>query len=363
MPRWSWGAVLLCAGGLVTACAAPAGGSGGGSGAPGGGVASSGGVSGSSSAAAASSSAAGAAGRYFPDAAWMNQDVTTAPLHARSAQITQWLADHGGWGLGHVQIDFSMVVLEADAATPYVTRNPAGDFYAPDCDDVPFPIPAVGAVEGESGYVCTGGGDCHLLVVDRRVNRLFEAYAASYAGGVLDTLCIAAWDLARVYGPQGRGEQCTSSDAAGFPVAPLLFTPEEVARGHIDHAIRFILPNARMRAGHYVRPATHAGAPSAADADAPTYGTRWRLRADYDLASLPNDAARTVARALQQYGMALSDGGNVALTAASDRFSAVRWGEVGLGPRDLDALLPTDFEVLATGDPIPLTYDCVRTAY
>jgi serine/threonine-protein kinase len=301
-------------------------------------------------------------GRYFPNDAWIYQDVSAAPLHPRSGQITQWLEDNGGWGLGRLQIDFSIIVLEAGDA-PYVTRDPGGDFYTPDCDDVPFPIPTIGAVEGEAGYECTMGGDCHLIVVDRRVNRLFEAYAASYAGGVFDTICIAAWDMTRTYPPEGRGEQCTSADAAGFPIAPLLFTPEEIQAGVIDHAIRFILPNARMRAGYYVRPATHAGGPSSPDMDAPTYGTRWRLRADYPVDTLPTEAAKVVARGLKQYGMALSDGGNVALTAASDQFRSVTWADVGLEPRDLDAIQPTDFEVIDTGAPIVLTYDCVRTPY
>ena len=46
-------------------------------------------------------------------------------------------------------------------------------------------------------------------------------------------------------------------DASGGMIAPLLFSAEEVAAGHIDHAIRFILPNSRIQYKEYVRPATH----------------------------------------------------------------------------------------------------------
>jgi serine/threonine-protein kinase len=302
-------------------------------------------------------------GHLFPDGSWIYQDVSTATLHADSAAITQWLTDNGGWGFGRFQIDFSIPVFEASAGTPYVTRTPGGDWYDPDCDEVAFPIPAGTYVEGEDGMSCTMGGDCHFIVIDRAMGRLFESYQFDYTAGVFTTTCIAGWDMTRVYPPEGRGEQCTSVDAAGFPIAPLLFTPEEIAAGEIDHVIRFILPNARMRAGYYVRPATHAGGPSATDPNAPTYGTRWRLRADYPLASLPNDAARVVARGLQRYGMALSDGGNIALTAANDRGRSMTWADVGLGPRDLDTIQPNDFEVIDTGPPIVLTYDCVRTPY
>jgi hypothetical protein len=300
--------------------------------------------------------------RLFPDGAWFYQPVDTAPLRANSDATTQWLTDNGGWGAGRLQIDFSIEVLTAASDTPLMTFEQTGDFYSPDCDDVMVPVPMGGALEGESGYECTSDGDCHLIVIDRRVNRLFEMWRANITGGTFYGGCLAAWDMTRVYPAEGRGEQCTSADAAGFPIAPLLFTADEVAAGEIDHAIRFILPNARMRRGYYVRPATHAGGPSADDPNAPVYGTRWRLRADYPLESLPNDGARVVARALQRYGMALADGGNIALTARSDRSTTAQWDGL-LAPRDLDAIQPNDFEVVDTGEPIELTFDCVRTPY
>jgi serine/threonine-protein kinase len=193
------------------------------------------------------------------------------------------------------------------------------------------------------------------------MNRLFEMWRANIEGGTFYGGCAANWDMTRVYPAEGRGEQCTSADAAGFPIAPLLFSADEVAAGEIAHAIRFILPNDRMRDGVYTRPGTHAGGPSATG-PAPVYGGRWRLKADFDVSSLPNEGARVVARALQRYGMALADGGNVALTAQSDRTTSASWDGL-LGPRDLDSIQPTDFEVLDTGPNIDLTYDCVRTPY
>ena len=167
------------------------------------------------------------------------------------------------------------------------------------------------------------------------------------------------WDLTRAYPATLRGDQCTSSDAGGFPIAAMLFSADEIARGSIDHAIRFILPNSRMRSGVYVRPATHAGAPSGGSA-LPPYGVRMRLRADFPLASLPSEGARVVARALQRYGMILADGGNIALTAQSDRSTTHKWSEVGVGTYALQAIRPSDMEVVGMGSPITLTYDCVR---
>jgi hypothetical protein len=298
-----------------------------------------------------------AAGAYFPAAALWYQDVSRAPLDAESRAVISYL-DGVGWGLGHMQIDFSIEVLEAPAGTPMRTFTPTEDHFSPDCDIEPVPVPAGGAIEGESGYECRSDGDCHLIVVDRPRNRLFEMWRADIRGGEFRGGCLAVWDMTRVYPASGRGEQCTSADAAGYPIAPLLFDADEVAAGAIRHAIRFILPNARIRRGVYVHPATHGTRATTGPPDAPPYGARLRLRADYPVDSLPA-GARVVARAMQTYGMFLADGGNVALTARSDRFTAAKWANL-LGPRDLDRIRPADFEMVDGGARIPLTLDCVR---
>lgn len=298
-------------------------------------------------------------GRYFPAGAWFYDDVSSAPVSSRSAAIIASLRASGGWGNGDVfQIDSSIEVLRVDGASPTKrTFTPTGDFFEPDCDHVPMPVPPGGNLEGEDGYECTTDGDCHLIVWAPDEHRLYEMWRANLVGSNFDGGCLAVWDTARALGPRGRGLQCTSADAAGFPIAPLLFTADEVAAGHIDHAIRFILPNNRPQRG-FVPPATH-GTNTSGGANAPYYGVHLRLRADYPLASLPSEGARTVARALQRYGMYHADGGNIALTAQSDRHTTAKW-EGLLGPRDLAALDVEDFEVIEHGSSIALTYDCVR---
>jgi len=298
-----------------------------------------------------------AAADFPPDAVWY-RDVSTAALDPESAAVVAYL-DRVGWGLGRMQIDFSIEVVEAAADTPLRAFTPTADFFSPDCDLEPVPVPAGGALEGEQGYACLGDGDCHLIVADRPRMKLFEMWRADIRGDSFRGGCLAVWDMTRVYPPSGRGEQCTSADAAGFPIAPLLFDADEVAAGRVEHAIRFILPNARIRASTYVRPATHGTRATSGPPDAPPYGTRLRLRADYPLATLPNEGARAVARAMQRYGMLLADGGQVALTARSDRFTRAKWAGL-LGLLDLSGLRPRDFEMVAAGERIAVTNDCVR---
>jgi hypothetical protein len=299
-------------------------------------------------------------GAYFPTGSWFYTDVSGASPSPSTDAVIRSLRNAGGWGNGdRFQIDFSIDVLQADgsAKRSFTTTS---DFFSPDCDHVPMPLPAGGNVEGESGYACVGDGDCHLIVSSPAEHRLYEMWRANVSGSTFFGGCLAVWDTSRAptLGDGGRGLQCTSADAAGFPIAPLLFTADEVAAGEIPHAIRFILPNDRVRRG-FVPPATH-GTFTTGDTAAPFYGVHLRLRPDYPVDQLPSAGARVVARAMQRYGMYHADGGNIALTAQSDRHTTAKWAGL-LGPRDLAALRVEDFQVIDQGAPINLTLDCTRT--
>ena len=297
---------------------------------------------------------------YFPTGAIWTQDISHAPLDPQSSTMISWLADAGGWGTGKMRVDFGLRVLKANASTPRVPFRKGPEFGAADSDVIStIPLPAGGGIEGQTGYQCLSeDNDCHLIVVDRSQGKLYEVYRANYADGAVSGNGLAVWDLNRVYPPSGRGDQCSSTDAAGFPIAPLLFNADELAIGRIDHAIRFILPNPRIRAHVFVHPATHAGAPRG-PISAPPMGAHFRLKASFDMSQL-TPAAQVVARAMQKYGMFLADGGNIALTAQNDADTKAKYADMDFGPRDLADLKVTDFEIVDLGAPIRLTDDCVR---
>ena len=334
---------------------------GGGSGAGGtggnGGIGGSGGVGGSSEQTGVCDNADGQI--FPPDAPW-NQVIEDAPLAGDSDAVIDYLvANHDTDA--RFQIDFSITVLEAEASTPKESFTPTDEFYEPDCDPAQFPIVEGGAIEGEEGYACESDGDCHLIVRAAHECRLYEMWRANRAdefnGG-----CAAVWDIDTVYPATGRGDFCTSADAAGLPIAPLLFSADEIAAGEIKHAIRFILPNDRIRELMFVRPGTHSTRATGGPAEAPPYAARLRMKADADLSGL-NDAARVVARALQRYGMILADAGNLTFTAKSDRFDEHTWDEVGFGPHDLKGIPWSDFEVVDGGTPIDWdSGSCERSA-
>jgi len=302
--------------------------------------------------------AASPAGLFQAPNPW-NKDVSALPKNSTSDAIINDLNSNGGFGTGKFRIDFSIEFLSAYADTPMQSFTTTGDFYSPDCENVPFPVPAGGAIEGENAYECLSDGDCHFLVHHHPTNKLYEMWRANMTGGTFYGGCTVTWDLKKQYPDNLRGEGCTSADAGGFPISAMLFSADEVAAGTLDHAIRFILPNARIRDNVYVHPGTHSTGPTAGGPNAPPYGVRFRLRADYPLAGLPSEGARVIARGLQKYGMFLADGGNIALTAQSDRFTTNKWADVGVDSYALANINVTDFEVVDMGTPINWSGDCI----
>ena len=294
------------------------------------------------------------------------RNVSASEVSPRSDAIIETLGNSGGWGNGNVfQIDFGLVLLEADAQTPRrtITKSPDGYCYdGPDCEPVPMqmPLPEYGATEGSEDYTCDiTDNDCHVLVHDRAEAKLYELYRATAHSSDFTAYGAFIWDLTRQYDDTLRGDQCTSADAAGLPIAPLIATADEVASGLLPHALRFVLPNDRIKSGVYVRPATHAGAPESQHENAPAYGVRFRLKQGFDESAYLGPA-RVILRALKTYGMILADGGEIALTFADDRFTKARWAELGIESKTFASIPVADFEVVELGPEIPLTYECAR---
>lgn len=327
--------------------------------------------------------------RFPPTAVW-NQDISAASLDPASSSMIAALNTLGGFGgsgdLQGMQIDFSLHVVHAlpDSPMRTIVTHPSG-YYSPDCEALgtAMPVPVNAAIEGHNDLDCNNKvEDCHLLVVQG--STLFEAYAAKGVGeSELQSLCLAVWQLDTVYPPQGRGEHCTSADAAGFPMAPLMFNADDIAaalaldatgNGDLGHAIRFIIPNTRMATDGslggvggrlYVRPASHAGSPSGPSSSIP-YGARLRMNANFPLTGY-TPAAKVILNTFKRYGIVLADGGIITLTAESDLFTTTKWTDLGIDPHvfDPDAgaqkVSVTDFEVIDTGPRIGETWDCVRT--
>jgi len=243
----------------------------------------------------------------FPETNVWNKPVGRLPLRSNSKKIIRSIgarlpvhADFGSglWDGGPIGIPIT-VVDSSQAASPVNFQ------YDDESDPGPYPIPDNVAIEGGAG----SDGDRHAIIVDSDSCTLFELFALRKSPWRAGSGAI--WDLAsNALRPAGW----TSADAAGLPILPGLVRYEEVAAGHINHAIRFTVSRSRR---HYVYPARHF-ASDLSSKSLPPMGLRLRLRAGYPVAGFPYQA-RVVLKALKRYGMIVADNGTSwYLTGAPD---------------------------------------------
>jgi hypothetical protein len=269
----------------------------------------------------------------FPASNAWNQRVDELPVAADSTQLIASIgldspvhADFGSgrWDGGPIGIPFDVV----SRTTP---RSRVSFEYADESDRVRYPIPRHVHIEG--GPQATG--DRHSILVDRSACRLYELYDLRHTGHGWTAGSGAVWSLRSNH---LRPAGWTSADAAGLPIFPGLARWDEVARGVIDHALRFTAPRTRRA---YVYPARHYASTSS-DPSLPPMGLRVRLKASVNVSAFPRQA-RVVLRALQRYGMILADNGSPwYVSGAPDR----HWNNDDL--HSLGRLTGADFEVVDT---------------
>ena len=165
--------------------------------------------------------------------------------------------------------------------------------YADESDRGPYPIPRSVKIEA--------GSDRHAIIVDRDACRLYELFALRRAASGWAAGSGAIWSLRS---NRLRPAGWTSADAAGLAILPGLARYAEVARGRIDHALRFTFSRTRRA---YVWPARHFASDST-DPSLPPMGLRVRLKASFDTSGFPRQA-RIVLEALKRYGMVVADNG------------------------------------------------------
>jgi len=271
------------------------------------------------------------------EAAW-NQDVSKAPVAPNSAATIAYIDAHGGDRL-HPDFGspraygFPYAVVGAGQRQLPIHYTAYGD----ESDPGPFPVPKGAQVEGGNH----SGGDRHVLVVDRSTCTLYELYRAFFerrGGARWNADSGARWDLRSV---ARRPDSWTSADAAGLPIFPGLIRYDEVASGHLDHAIRVTFDSTRDA---WVHPASHC-AGDTSDPDAPAMGTRLRLRASYGLGGF-GGGARVIAEALERYGLIVADNGsNWYFGGSSDR----RWDDGNLD--QLKRIPGSAFQVVKSAAP------------
>ncbi len=202
----------------------------------------------------------------------------------------------------------------------------------------------------------TKDGDHHLLIYVRDeetggLKELWEYYqpwVTRNDRNQITAVAGASWRKFDLRKGETPAPGVLATDAAGLMITPLLVRDDEVARGSINHALRFCVNNndisptfkwpARTAAGAWNR---ETGMP---------YGTRLRIKSSWwnanaDTVLGKGTQARIIGEALRRHGCILADGSNgttVQLNGVADK----RW-EAKLHAR-LNAIPVSALEVVET---------------
>jgi hypothetical protein len=202
----------------------------------------------------------------------------------------------------------------------------------------------------------TKSGDHHLLIYVRDeetggLKELWEYYqpwVTRNSDGRITAVSGASWRRFDLRNGETPAPGVPSTDAAGLPFLPLIVRYDEVARGSINHALRFCVNNVDI-SPTYKWPARTAAAAYNRNTGMP-YGTRLRIKSSWwkanaDAVLGKGTQARIIGEALRRHGCILADGSHgtsVQLCGAADK----RW-EPKLRAR-LNAIPVSALEVVDT---------------
>ena len=270
----------------------------------------------------------------FPAGNAWSLRVDKLPAAANSTELIQSIGAgtglHADFGSG--LYDGRPIGIPFDVVTKKTPRSRVSFQYAGESDRKAYPIPKSVHIEGGR----QSDGDRHALLVDKDACRLYELYALyPKPGGGWKAGSGAIWNLgSNALRPAGW----TSADAAGLPIFPGLARYDEVARGAIDHALRFTASRTRRA---YVYPARHY-ASSSDDPSLPPMGLRVRLKASVDISGFSKQT-RIVLQALKTYGMILADNGSSWYVSGAP---SPNWSNDDL--HSIGRITGSDFEVVDT---------------
>lgn len=251
----------------------------------------------------------------FPHGSLWNTALPPRPtLDRRSAdKVAYWLT----------QVRHPNLGLRA-YATAVAVATPTSPKHRITCTWYPCPnVHRFGRVPIPSGTQPDPSTDGHLAVWDplrRRewdfwISKCPDACGSAAAGGAFSTNTLI---------PHVRH----GANAAGFPLLAGIVHPEEIAERRIEHPLIFASPN--VGRGHVCPARSDDG--ENVDPRALKEGTLLQLDPEVIVGALPiPEWQKTIARALQRYGMYLVDeGGTLSIGAENPINRGDLWAQVGL---------------------------------
>lgn len=259
--------------------------------------------------------------RPFAANAFINTPVSqNAAVAANSpAIISQAVTSYASHAALSNNSDWGIPIVNAESQSNHYTVGCR--YYGCDRHFGPVQIPA--------GAQPDSGSDGHLVVLQPNGNELDMWLGQHTSSG---WTAGSRW-VESASGPAANCTQvhgCSGANAADFALAAGVIRPEEVAQGHIDHALVITTPDTRQ--GYIACPATNTDGRHA-DPNAMPIGAHVQLDPSVNVSALPIPAwERVIAVALQQYGAYVVDtGGSLAIYGQSNITRGYNaWAKAGM---------------------------------
>ena len=267
----------------------------------------------------------GAFPRLYADSSFWNQPIGLNPAldPGSAAMVASSITPYAAQATFNNDDDWGIPIAYAD---------PASTLYSVGCTgfgcnvQVHFRIPRYARPNG--------GSDGKLVVIDPSINSELDMGRASYSAAN------DSWTTSSRYTTPSngwgamcaQGMHCDGVLMSGMDQFGGVVRPEEIAQGHIDHALALVV--AHWRSGFFACPAVKSGGGSN-DANALPLGAHLQLDPSFDVdAQSWPQWKKVVAKALQTYGAFVSDAGSSSVEirgeANLDRgYDA--WGKAGMG--------------------------------
>jgi hypothetical protein len=173
---------------------------------------------------------------------------------------------------------------------------------------------ALASVPTLPGMIVSNGSDGEIAIYQPATDTYWDFWRAK----VDATGRWSAWWGGKIeHYSQSAGvfEPPLGATATGLALGAFLIRIDELKRGRIDHAVN--IATARTRKGCHSWPANRDDG-NTEGSDIACEGQRFRLDPSFDPSGLKSPAARTIARAMQQYGIILTDKSDALITQAED---------------------------------------------
>jgi hypothetical protein len=253
---------------------------------------------------------------FSPTGPWCSQLPNQPALASNSDAVVATLQSdiaENDMTFGVATDTFSAPIYVVDAGTP---RTSWAFDNCGNMGSLPSEFASVlQSVPTPAGMVASMGTNAEVAIYDPAADEDWEFWVALRDGGQWS----ACWggSIASVSTNPGFFTYPLGATGGGLPLLAYLIRITELQQGVIAHAIG--LQVVTMQSGVYSWPANRTDGASS-NTDSLMMGQRLRLDPTFDIGKLPPGAERTIAKAMQDYGMIVSDvSGAVGIQAEDDR--------------------------------------------